>query len=66
MKRGEDHGRNKLTENQVIEIIDRLAAGERVKDLAAAFGVGARAISYIRQGKNWKHVARPEGMVQCG
>jgi hypothetical protein len=46
----------KLTEKDVCEIKQRLAAGESGAAIAAYFQVGQVAISTIKKGKTWKHV----------
>lgn len=57
--RGSRHGRSKLTEDDVREILRRPHA--RITDLAETYGVHRRLISLIRAGSIWKHVqARPE------
>lgn len=52
--RGEADGASKLTENDVLEIRELLAEGERSQlDIANEFGVGRRTIGDIKSGKNW-------------
>lgn len=46
-----------LDEVKVAEIRLRLAAGERGLYLAREFGVSASAVSLIKRGKKWRHVA---------
>jgi hypothetical protein len=46
----------KLTDAQVIKIRQRSAAGERVRALARAFGVGHSSISEIVSGKTYRHL----------
>lgn len=46
----------KLREEDVIVIRDKLASGERGKDVAAQFGVSPSAVSLIKRGKGWRHV----------
>jgi hypothetical protein len=48
---------SKLTEKQVSLIKDRLRSGESPTALAIEHGVSEGAISGIKNGKNWKHVA---------
>jgi hypothetical protein len=55
--KGEEHGRAKLTEADVAEILRRLAAGEFQRVIAAAFGISRAAISKIKAGLTWTHVA---------
>ncbi len=51
--RGEDHGRTKLTSNDVIKIFYSKKSG---RQLAKEYKMGERAIYYIKCRKNWKHV----------
>jgi hypothetical protein len=51
---GADNGRARLTEPQVAEIRRRREAGEHLKSLAAAFGVGISTIDHITKGRTWK------------
>jgi len=48
--------RAKLVEEQVREIRRRRAAGESQRAIAAAFNVSRRTITFIEQGKTWKHI----------
>lgn len=51
---GEQHGRHKLTEEEVIKIREMYATGlYRQKDLGGMFGVTRSMISYIARRKNW-------------
>jgi DNA-binding XRE family transcriptional regulator len=43
----------RLTEVQVIEIRQRLSAGESQTRLAREFGVTKGAVSHINTGRNW-------------
>ncbi len=56
--RGQDNGHSKLSEANVIEIIERLTAGETGVELAAAFKVRTSLISQIKCGHIWKHIKR--------
>jgi len=55
--RGEKHGSSKLTEIQVRYIKDRLKDGIKGKTLSQLFNVSKVAISNIKSGKTWSHVA---------
>ena len=48
-----------LTNEQVVEVRERIAAGELRKDLAAEYGVTDTAISYIVIGKSYAEVGGP-------
>lgn len=54
--KGEIHGRAKLTDDKVRQI---LSSDEPVKALAKKYGVCSRVVYSILSGKIWKHVARP-------
>ena len=54
--RGERCGRAILTDAQIPDIRRRLAAGERIVDVARSLGVGKNVIFYIAHGRTWKHV----------
>lgn len=51
MRRGERHGRAKLSDAQVVELRGRRAGGEGVRALAKCFGVSAASVSEIANGK---------------
>lgn len=51
--RGRGVRSSRLTPDQVIEIRDRLAAGDRHSDIGQAFGVARTTVSSIAQGRNW-------------
>lgn len=54
--RGERGSKARLTEQDVVEIRRRAAAGQRVCVLARAFGVTPSNIIRIRERKTWAHV----------
>jgi hypothetical protein len=54
---GEDHPNARLTEDDVLEIYDRIDDGQYFSDIAAAFGVTQECISMIHHHKRWAHVA---------
>lgn len=60
VQRGEDHGRARLTEVQVVEIRRRVASGEVQARLAAEYGVSTTAISRIVRQRYWRHVVGGE------
>ncbi len=49
---------SKLTDNKVIEILDRLADGEKQTAIAEFYGVTPPTISNINCGAIWKHIPR--------
>jgi hypothetical protein len=54
--RGSGHGRSKLNEAQIQEIVARCTAGESRKDVARAFSVHVATVGYIMRGQTWRHV----------
>lgn len=60
---GERHTSAKLTEAQAREILT--ASGTQV-EIAARFGVSRGAVSDLRRGTKWKHVAGPRGKSKRG
>lgn len=56
--RGESHGRSKLTEADVIEIIKALNEGSSLADLGKKHGVKSSTIRHIEKGRSWKHIER--------
>lgn len=55
--RGSDARSAKLTEAQVVEIRKKLAAGARLRQLAAEYGVTRGNIFYIEHRLTWRHLA---------
>lgn len=55
--KGSRNGHSKLTEAAVVEARERRAAGERVGDLAVAYGVAQSVMSRALTGVTWSHVA---------
>lgn len=55
-QRGSANHCAKLTEAQVVDILTRLANGERGRHLAAEFGVAESIVSEIKHGLRWRHV----------
>lgn len=55
-QRGSANHAAKLNEAQVVEIMWRLANGERGRDIAALYGVNEPYISAIKWGKKWRHL----------
>lgn len=53
--RGSTNGRSKLSESDVIKI-KSLLDHQKQTEIASLFGVSRRTISFIQQGKTWKHV----------
>ena len=51
---GEGHHLSKLTRDQVTDIKQSLAAGERGSVLARRYGVARNAIQQIKDGKSWR------------
>lgn len=57
-RRGSNHGRTRLTEDQVIAIRSTTTP---LSDLAKQFGVSPGTISQARSGKNWAHLPNAGG-----
>jgi len=53
---GINNARAKLTDAEVYEIRDRRNRGEKVADLAEAFGVHKGTISRVARKLNWIHL----------
>ncbi|WP_369378748.1 NUMOD4 domain-containing protein [Lysinibacillus fusiformis] len=53
---GENHHQAKLTNDQVLEIYERVHKGEKGVSLAQEFGVYKSVISDIKRRKRWKHI----------
>lgn len=54
--RGSRSGSSKLTENDVLEIRQRLSNGEIAKMICKEFGVSSGTISSIRTRRLWRHI----------
>lgn len=59
--KGENHSQACLTEEKVIQIMNRISAGERQGSIARSFGISQSQVSYINSGKAWPHVTRKAG-----
>lgn len=53
ISKGERHGRSKLTEAKVMEIKERLNAGDTLQKIAGDYGVSHQTISLIKKGSIW-------------
>jgi hypothetical protein len=53
---GARNGQAKLTDENILAIKEALLAGQKVKDVAAKFGVTDFRIYQIRRGEGWRHV----------
>lgn len=58
-KNGTEHLNSKLSDQKVIEILDRFAKGERQHSLAVRFNVYDSTISSVLNNRTWKHIPRP-------
>ena len=56
MRMGERHALSKLTDTDVIEIINANNAGFTTKEISSAFGVSYSSIRHILRGETWKSV----------
>jgi DNA-binding transcriptional regulator YiaG len=57
LRRGTAHHSAKLTEDNVRSIRRLLAEGVSQRELAREYGVSQTAIRYVKQGRNWGHLA---------
>lgn len=57
--KGSKHGNSKLTEQDIPIILERIKSGEMIKDIAKDYNIVATAITRIKKGTRWNHVARP-------
>lgn len=64
--RGERGGGAKLSEADVLDIIQRIASKERQRDIAKTFGVSPTAIADIARGDSWAHVDVPRVSGKVG
>ena len=56
---GEQSGRAKMTNSMALDAKRRILSGESSGSIARSLGVTTRAISLIKQGKNWRHLPWP-------
>jgi len=54
--RGAGAGNAKLTEQDALDILARVAGGEGQRTVAASYGVNHRTVSALVTGVNWKHL----------
>ncbi len=59
---GERHYAAKVTEGDVLAILDMAADGMPRKEIALRFGLSKAGLGHIIRGKNWKHL---RGMDLC-
>jgi hypothetical protein len=55
---------SQLTENQVIDILNRLSLGEKQIDIASRYGVSQAQVSAISTGRSWSHLSGREQNFQ--
>jgi group I intron endonuclease len=54
--KGSGHPNSKLTENQVLEIKQRIKNGETQKNIAKDYGISDRTVGNIKRGESWSHL----------
>lgn len=59
---GASNHQAKLTDQQVIEIRRRRAAGEQLVPIANDFGIAMQTVSKIARGDSWRSVESPEDL----
>jgi len=55
-RKGEDHHKAKLKENDIIEIRKLRESGKTYKEISEIFKVHLSMIAYICNKKNWSHI----------
>lgn len=55
---GESNSSSKLTERGVLQILERVDAGERQEDIANDFKISKSMVSKLKRGKAWPHMTR--------
>lgn len=56
VRKGDNHGRAELTEDQVREIRRRVANGERINRIYQEYNVCKATVSHIVTRRNWRHI----------
>lgn len=56
-RRGQEHGRAKITEKQAIQIID-LKGFVTQEEISNIYGISKASVSFIQNGRNWSHLKR--------
>lgn len=64
IKKGEDSPSAKLTEKTIIEIFNRIIAGEKQKNLAKEYGINRSLISGIMARTHWRHSTKIDAVVK--
>jgi DNA-binding NarL/FixJ family response regulator len=57
VRRGENNGRAKLSEREVVAIRRLISEGVRMAALARAFSISEASVQFIRDRRNWRHLA---------
>ncbi|WP_062545373.1 NUMOD3 domain-containing DNA-binding protein [Rufibacter tibetensis] len=55
-RKGSSNNQSKLKEEQVLEIMAQILAGNTLTDIAQSYGVSMHSISKIKSGNNWAHL----------
>lgn len=55
---GAENGMAKLTDSQVMEILERIRRKEKSRDICLIYGVSFGLISHIKTGRAWRHIPR--------
>lgn len=66
VRRGEEGGNARLTQQQVKGIMHRLAAGDGKHEIATAAGIAVNTVYAINQGRLWAHIPSPTGGYPIG
>jgi hypothetical protein len=54
--RGQQNGKSRLTDSQVVDIKRRILSGESSASIALDYGVVGGTIDHIKQGRTWRHI----------
>ncbi len=57
---GSNHKNSKLTDEKVLEIIERILNGEKYTDIATLFSISQALVSGIAHKTKWRHIPRME------
>jgi hypothetical protein len=55
-RRGSNHGRSRITEDDVLAIRDKLEKGSTLTSLAKSYGIHITSIFLIKHRKTWSHI----------
>lgn len=62
--RGEESASSKLTEEEALEIIQKIADGVPQKDVAKHYGISTSTVSHLWNGTTWSHLPRDNSLLK--